>query len=215
MKGGEKVTIAYKIGTTLAAALFASLLMASVVSADSSLEISGNGALSNNTIDVKVEENCEVKQTSNTNVEAIIYTSASTGGNNASSNTGGDTFITTGNATATTTVTVVGGSNSATNPCCCQPQCEECIECENGSGHSALISGNGVDSDNDIKVNKKKNSEIKQKANTSVGLLLSTKAKTGKNKAKYNTGGTTSIDTGNAESTTDVSVLGGSNTLNP
>lgn len=208
------MTYPLRMVSALTAALLVSLLMASVVSADSTLEISGNGAGSNNTIEVKLEENCEVKQTSNTNVEAIIYTSASTGGNSASNNTGGNTSITSGDATAVTTVTVTGGSNTATNPCCCDNQCEECGECGNG-GHSALISGNGANTDNDIKVSKKKNSEIKQRANTSAGLLLNTKAKTGKNRARNNTGGTTTINTGIADSTTDVSVTGGTNTLNP
>lgn len=204
------MTNAYKMGSALGAALLVTMLMTGVASANASLEISGNAAGSNNTIDIKSEDNCKVYQSSNTNVETAVYTSASTGGNSASNNTGGNTSITTGDATSVTVVSVVGGSNSATNPCCCSLQCPE-----EDSSHSAVISGNGVNSDNDIKVNKKKSSEIKQRANTSVGLHLSTKAKTGKNRARNNTGGTTSVETGKADSTTEVSVLGGSNTLNP
>lgn len=198
-------------GALVAGALLATAFAPSTFAAD--LEISGNGAGSDNTIEVKSESECNVTQTSNTNVEAIVGASASTGGNTANNNTGGSVQVNTGNATATASLTVVGGSNTATDPCCCQSGCNECNGCENG--HSATISGNGVESDNDIKVTKKKSSSIRQRAKTYVSALVAAKAKTGKNQASSNTGGNVGVDTGAGDATADVLVEGGSNSINP
>ena len=203
--------VLYKGGAALAtASLMGLLLTGGVLAAD--LEITDNGADSHNKIEVKVENKCEVVQATETNVEALVGASASTGGNTASGNTGGDTSITTGNATATATLTVTGGSNTATDPCCCQKNC-----CEEGctDGLTAKISDNGARSHNKIKVTKKGASSLVQAGSTNVGALVGARAKTGKNKAKNNTGGTTTIDTGTARSDAFLEVIGGSNTINP
>jgi hypothetical protein len=188
-------------------AVSAAIAMASFAPAAfaADLEITGNGMGSSNTIVVTNTSTCSVTQKANTNVEALVGASASTGGNTASYNTGGDTSITTGDATATATMTVIGGSNTATDPCCCTPTSEP---------PSTEISGNGVDTTNAVVLADVKSSTIKQKAKTSVGALVKAKAKTGKNKAKYNTGGTTSVNTGAATSTSELLVEGGVNTLN-
>ncbi len=207
-EGGEKMNTKLKVSGVLASAALMLSLFAPKAFADSTLEISRNGANSDNKIDVKVENNCEVKQKSNTVANVGVSVSSNTGGNVASGNTGGDTSINTGNITTNITVSTTGGSNTATDPCCCQ-------QCSSGDQtNSALISGNGYNSNNDIKVNKKKNSKITQTANTLAAVGIGTTGKTGKNTAKNNTGGTTSVDTGKIETTVDVTTAGGANTLN-
>ena len=203
--------LGYKVSGAVAAAILWGSLLTPAALADTTLEISGNGADSTNTIAVSVSEECKVKQTANTDVLADVTTTASTGGNEASGNTGGSVSITTGDATAVTTITVTGGSNTAINPCCCQGPCPEGNP---ESSHSGVISDNGAGSANTIAVSKSKSSKVKQKANTAVLAVVKTKAKTGKNKANSNTGpGAVTIDTGIANSTTEVTVAGGTNTL--
>ena len=202
----------YKLAAGTGAAILAAALMTgSALAAD--LEISGNGAGSDNDIIVTEQSCCTVVQSSTTNVGAWVGASAATGGNTASGNTGGDTSITTGDATSTAGVTVTGGSNTATNPCCCQSDpCngEDCV----GGEHSVLISGNGFNSDNTVVITKKKKSTVVQETETNVWAGVKAKARTGRNRARNNTGGSTTIDTGAATSDAFVDVTGGSNTLN-
>ena len=199
----------YKVGGVVASAVLMLTLLAPKALADTSLEISGNGEGSTNTIVATHVESCEVTQKANTEVVALVNTSASTGGNEASGNTGGNVTVDTGNATATSTVDVTGGSNIAVNPCCCQGPCPDG---QTDTSSSALISGNGANTTNTVVATKSKSSKVKQKANTGVLAGVTTKAKTGKNKANSNTGpGTVKIDTGTAASTTDALVTGGPN----
>jgi hypothetical protein len=78
-----------------------------------------------------------------------------------------------------------------------------------------LISGNGESSINTATLIKKKTSDVKQRNRTEVGTGVLSKAKTGRNKAKNNTGGTVDVTTGNAVSTVTVDVFAPSNSLNP
>ena len=207
------MNLKFRIGGAIASAALMLTVLAPKAFADttdgyngSGLEISGNGSGSNNTIIVTSTQSCDVSQKANTYVEALVSASSSTGGNTASNNTGGSTAIDTGNATSTATVDVTGGSNTATDPCCCQSQAP--------TGSPALISGNGDETTNIITDVSAKISSIKQKAKTRVGATVLAKAKTGKNKAKNNTGpGDVSVDTGTANSTAGVTVTGGTNDL--
>ena len=201
----------YKVGAGI---VTASLLLSSVATAafaEVAAEISGNGTGSNNSIYIKNKSECNVYQKNSTGVLTEIESSASTGGNKANGNTSADVTIDTGNATSTVGVSVEGGSNTASNPCCCQ--CEGCES--QPAEQTALISGNGDNSINSVTLKKKKTSEVKQKNKTEVLTAALSKAKTGKNKAKNNTGGTVDVTTGNAVSTVDVLVTAPSNTLNP
>lgn len=188
------------------------MLLSSVVTAafaDVTAEISGNGSDSINNISIESKNECNVSQKNTTSILTEIESSASTGGNTANGNTGADVTIDTGNATSTVGVSVEGGSNTATNPCCCQSNGCDSQPAE----QTALISGNGESSINSVTLKKKKTSEVKQKNRTEVLTGVLSKAKTGKNKAKNNTGGTVDVTTGNAVSTVDVSVTAPSNIL--
>lgn len=201
----------YKVGAGIVTASLLLSSMATAAFADVAAEISGNGSGSINNIYIKNKSDCKVYQKNSTAVLTEIQSSASTGGNTANGNTGGDVTIDTGNATSTVGVSVEGGSNTASNPCCCT-----CDGCESQPAEqTALISGNGESSINSVTLKKKKSSEVKQKNKTEVLTGVLSKAKTGRNKAKNNTGGTVDVLTGNAESTVDVLVTAPSNSLNP
>ena len=200
--------VVYKLTAGTGAALLAYALMAgSALAAD--LEIKDNGVGSHNLIVVQESSECTVVQGTETNVLAAVSASASTGGNSASFNTGGNTTITSGNATATATMTVTGGSNTATDPCCCDKN-----PCDGALAPNVVISDNGAFSHNKVKLTNSSNSTVVQGASTNVGAYVGAKAKTGKNKAWFNTGGTTNITSGSATSGSSLTVSGGSNTLN-
>ena len=203
------MNLKYRMGAGLVSSILAASLLAPAALAETTFEISGNGDNSTNKIEVTDSNNCTVWQKTETIVEADIKAKASTGGNTASGNTGGNVTIQTGNASATATLEVTGGSNTATDPCCCQKEC-------NDTDKSAVISGNGENTYNKIKLTKTKSSSIKQKAETVVAAKIRARAKTGKNQANSNTGpGDVTITTGDATSSAGATVNGGSNTLNP
>ena len=181
-------------------------LLAPAVLATPDLEISGNGAQSTNKIEVENENVVIVNQGNVSNVLTVAFSYASTGDNQASGNTNGDVTIDTGDATAKTVVKVGGASNSATlpDPCECQ------------SDPTVLISGNGFHSYNKVEHEDENVAIVEQGNLQGVGTFAGAVAKTGKNKAKWNTGpGTVEVKTGEAKSKTRVKVDGPTNTLTP
>ena len=203
-------TLIKRLAVGTVTGLFLTSIAATAAFADVAAEISGNGSGSINNINITNKSKCEVSQKNTTSVLTEIESSASTGGNTASGNTGSGVTIDTGDATSTVGVSVEGGSNTASNPCCCQCQGDSHLAAE-----GALISGNGESTINSVTLKNKKTSEVKQKNKTEVLTGVLSKAKTGKNKAKNNTGGTVGVTTGNADSTVDVLVTAPSNSLNP
>lgn len=200
-----------KVGGALAtAAAMGLILTGSALAAD--IEITDNGAHSTNKVEITNTSTCTVVQGTETNVLAWVDASASTGGNSASGNTGGDTSITTGDATATATLTVTGGSNTATNPCCCK---QNCCNGDCPTTESVKVSDNGAHSNNQVKETNTGTQTVVQGGATNVAAKVKAKAKTGKNRARNNTGGTTTINTGVATSDALKDVTGGSNTINP
>ena len=195
---------ALKLGAAISSsALVFGLMAPAAFAAD--LEISGNGVHSDNNITVVTTNVFDLNQTNNTDVDLNINATAKTGKNTANDNTGGNVTIDTGNATSNVTVVVTGGSNDATvTPCGCDE-----------TTLSALISGNGGHSNNDVTKVKTNVNTNKQKTKTKVKGRVNSKAKTGKNTANDNTNGTVDVTTGNGNATVDVTVEGGSNTLNP
>lgn len=80
-------------------------------SGDTTVDISGNGALSHNGALVVDVCKTSVKQSNTTVVLTGVTSVQNTGGNSSSFNTDGDNTIDTGNNTTTTTVTVTGSTN--------------------------------------------------------------------------------------------------------
>lgn len=92
------------------------LLFVTAVRAET-LNVSGNGAGSNNELNVSSNSNTHTQQNNTVNVTNNINSSANTGGNDASGNNGNVT-IKTGNATINTAVNNEFNTNKATIACC-------------------------------------------------------------------------------------------------
>jgi len=181
-----------------------SLLLATVLPAAAvTVEVTDNGAKSDNYVSVHESCNQTVEQKNNTSVGVSISLSGNSGKNKASGNTGGSTTIKTGDVTNTAVVAVSGGNNEADVVDCC------CSESED----SVTVSGNGYKTDNTVRLSSRKSKSEKQKTKTLVEVEVELKGNSGKNKAKHNTGGDVEEDTGNVENTTEVVVEGGHNTL--
>lgn len=156
------------------------------------IELSGNGSNSNNTANVDLNTTTNVVQNNTANINNTVNADASTGNNDANDNTGGDVDVDTGDATVNVAVDNLVNSNSASVDCC--PQGDTNI----------LISGNGTHSDNDVKLDQDSTINVFQDNNAKIKNDVDADAKTGKNDANDNTGGSVLIDTGDAK--TDVSV---------
>jgi len=157
--------------------------------------ISGNGAKSNNGVQLDQTSNTTVNQNNVANVNNNVDADAKTGGNDAYSNTGGDVTIRTGNAKADVDVSTTANVNSA-----------KVGSSLGGSNPSAsfVISGNGARSDNYITAYLAKNTSVNQNNVANVNNNVDADAKTGGNDANFNTGGDVTIDTGDATVTVDV-----------
>lgn len=79
---------------------------------------------------------------------------------------------------------------------------------------TVTVEGNGNNSDNNVVVNNTSKLNLNQTNNLVVTFAVNSTANTGGNKANGNTGGDVSIDTGNANSTVNLSVTGGNNVAN-
>lgn len=157
--------------------------------AGTTLQITGNGANSDNTTTVTATNNTTVTQSNNAVVTNVVDSNASTGGNTANANTGGNVSIGTGNATTAVDVSTRANANQAVvNNCNCLGNTD------------VTISGNGANSANNVDVTKTNNTNLFQDNAAVITNVIDAKAKTGGNDASANTGGNTAIRTGNAAS---------------
>ncbi|MBI2611218.1 hypothetical protein HYW54_00540 [Candidatus Gottesmanbacteria bacterium] len=160
--------------------------------------IVGNGANSNNDINLTLNKSINIDQYNNAYVTNNLDVDAETGNNDANNNTGGDVTIDTGAASADVVVDNLLNLNWADVPC----------DCLLGDIF-AKIAKNGADSDNDIKAHLKDNLGLWQDNYTYLKNKLWVDADSGDNDAEKNTGGVNggdpSITTGDAEA--DVAVF--------
>lgn len=163
---------------------------------DTNVTISGNGSDTKNTANVTLGPSGNnasdlIDQSNSADVKNDVNSNASTGYNKASDNTGGSVHIDTGNATTGVVLSTVANANSAT------------IGGGNsGSGSlTALITGNGTESDNNIDLTLGNSVWFAQSNNANVDNDVNANAKSGGNEAKDNTGGSADITTGNATTT--------------
>jgi len=94
----------YKAATGIATASLLAQAFTPLAFADTTVEISGNGADSDNTATVVQVNETGVFQENNAEIQNNVSVSANSGGNDANNNTGGDVSIDTGNATSNTTI---------------------------------------------------------------------------------------------------------------
>lgn len=155
----------------------------------------GNGDGTDNNVNATNTNSVFVNQTNNANLKNSVTANAFTGKNDTSLNTHGANTIVTGNAHSTVNVTnaananiaqVSGGNNGSSDP------------------SSAVVSGNGVYSDNGIHLNQNSSVVVGQRNLATIGNVISAEAKTGRNEAEFNTGGSSGIGTGNATTNTTV-----------
>lgn len=194
-----------RIGTGIAAGAFLTTVLAASAFADVTVDVSGNGAHSHNSVNVSISNTTEVKQSNSTHVTNDVSSSANTGGNTASGNTGGDVSIDTGHAASDVTVINHGSSNTANVQSC---------GCDFGNV-DVTVEDNGAHSHNKVKVKLSDLLSVVQKNHSHVSTWVWSSAKTGKNKANDNTGGNVDVLTGDAHSTVEVHTFGASNDLNP
>ncbi len=187
------------IATVLSSvALFANVALPAFAS--TTLEITGNGADSNNTTTVSTDQQTVVAQTNTSNIVNDVTADSSTGGNKADKNTGGSVNIDTGDSKTLVTVQNSANSNIA-----------DVENCNCGTDAEVVISGNGADSKNKAKLNLGGSTIVAQSNDSYVSNNVDADSSTGDNSAKKNTGGNVEIATGNAVTHVDLSTAVNSN----
>lgn len=163
------------------------------------LEVSGNGAFSDSTINAAVANTTTVTQTNTANVVNNVDSDANSGGNDAKYNTNGDVLIKTGKATSNVDVLNDLNKNVASIDCCA------------ATSTSVKIDGNGYKSINDVGLSQTSANVLAQTNVAKVTNNVDSDAISGKNDAKYNTGGDTTIITGDAKAGVDVATHANTN----
>lgn len=156
---------------------------------DASVLISGNGEKSVNDAKLNLYNTTTVDQSNKANVRNDVDAKANSGYNDANGNTGGDVIVATGNATSLVDVATAANANWA-----------KVGGSRSDGGHiSAMIVGNGKNTDNDIDLVLGNRTDLDQSNHAYVYNDVDAKANSGKNDANGNTGGDVLIDTGNAK----------------
>jgi hypothetical protein len=156
---------------------------------DIGAKISGNGAESENEIDIDSETQTEIFQENKAEIDNCVDTDVESGDNEAENNTGGDVTITTGPATANTNVNNLANANWAA------------IVSSFSSGPAwkgAEISGNGAKSENEIEIEQKRFITIVQDNWAEIFNRVEAEVSSGDNEASDNTNGDVVIHTGPA-----------------
>lgn len=168
------------------------------------LVIKDNGKESTNTIAVYSDCKNTVKQDNYLSAKNNVKSKANSGGNSVNGNTNGTNSVETGDATSTVNITVESGNNTATAPDCCG-----CA----GGDQTVKIEGNGNKSQNTVAVHENNKTKSTQYNTVRSRSKVKSKAVTGRNEVKNNTGGDNTVDTGDSESTVEIEVTGGDNDL--
>lgn len=163
-------------------------------------DVAGNGAFSQNRVNLSNNDQTKVDQTNNTRISNDVYTHQNTGNNTASYNTGTDVVIATGNANSSTNINNEAGRNFAT------------VYNGKSSNDSYVdVAGNGAFSDNKVSVSNKDKTDVSQTNNTRFYNDVKTYQNTGNNSASFNTGGKVYISTGDANSNVGINNQAGQN----
>ena len=174
-----------KLGTAVtSAAMLVSSFVVPALAVD--VEISGNGANSDNNATVVTDSNTTVNQTNYANITNDVNVDANTGHNDANNNTGGDVSIDTGDANANVDIANTANANIAQVDACCPKDI------------NVTISDNGADSDNDANVVANTTVNLDQDNTAKIKNKVDVDLDTGHNDANNNTGGNVTITTGDA-----------------
>ena len=166
----------------------------------------GNGAQSNNNIDLKNSNNNNTLIDNNADIVSTLNLKGDTGRNEASKNTGGDNTITTGDVNVAASLinlansTIFGGAAFVVNvfgSLVGDIIFPSSIPSGAGSGNASLSNtGNGANSNNLTNFTNTNNNNINLNNNASVENNLNINGNTGDNQTNSNTGGNNTIDTG-------------------
>lgn len=182
---------------------------------------SGNGADSTNTIDIDSDNQNNTTITNLADIDNILNIDATTGGNSTSYNTGGDSSIESGDVFVNAEVLNIVNTNLLTssdeplwlilvnNMGTWTGSIIGALTGTNYSGSDGFVftvgddgeimatnSGNGAGSTNDIGISQTNQNNLTVNNNANVTNNVNIQANTGGNSASYNTGGDSSIETG-------------------
>lgn len=190
----------------IAGALATGLLLAQLLSPMAAfatdginLEVSGNGAFSDSTINAAVANTTAVTQTNTASVVNNVKSDANSGGNDAKYNTNGDVLVKTGKATSNVEVLNDLNKNVAKVDCCA------------ATSTTVKVDGNGYKSINDVGLSQTNANVLAQTNAAEVTNEVDSKANSGKNDANYNTGGDVTIITGDAKAGAEVATHANTN----
>lgn len=100
------MTFTKRIAAALAAgSIIGATMLPAAALADTSCEISGNGAFSHNSCRIRISKKVRISQSNSSKIKNGVWVGVSTGGNDANKNTGGDVSITTGDVDVNVTIT--------------------------------------------------------------------------------------------------------------
>jgi len=160
-----------------------------ITSADE-LTVSGNGANSNNTVNVSSSQQTTTQQTNTSQTTNNVATSVNTG-NNTVSNSTGYAAVKTGDASVTTTVSNTGNASTVN------------VGCDCGQNTTATVTGNGNGSTNTVNITSSSNTAISVDQTADITNKISQKAVTGNNTVNNNNGSVL-VKTGNITAQTDI-----------
>ena len=187
-----------------------------------------NGASSNNQADASNTTNNNTNQTNNAGVSNELILAADSGSNNASFNTGGDSDIVTGDANVSANSLTFANNNLAGNVIYGVVNIfgnlvgdiiltEEAMNaiCGGSCGGSTTASntGNGANSTNTASATSTNTDNTFQSNDASITNTLVLDAQTGNNDTNFNTGGDSSINTGDASVMANVLNIANSNLI--
>jgi hypothetical protein len=188
-----------RIASTIGAGAMLINLALPAMAGSTTLTISGNGAETDNDVNVQQQSQTVVVQSNTANISNDVNAEADTGDNDANMNTGGDVMIDTGNASTGVGISNEANSNVADVEGCCAVDAE--VE----------ISGNGYESDNDADLRLKTDTQVFQDNYAKIKNDVEAESETGENDANMNTGGDVMISTGKADTTVLISNSANSN----
>jgi hypothetical protein len=193
------------IATALAVGSMFIQVTSTVFAATTTLVITGNGADTNNDVNVTKNTANFVQQTNQTSVSNDIQVTSKTGDNSADDNTGGGVEVKSGDSTVNVTVKNELNTNAA--------EMAPCGSCQ--TDVTATVSGNGKGSDNDLNLNlnasDKSNNQINQTNVANVDNHVDVKADTGKNSIDDTTGGDAKVTSGTSNVTMTVNTIANAN----
>jgi len=126
-----------KLGTAVSsAAIVAASFLAPAMAV--TIEVSGNGSDSDNTVNYTQENEVEIEQENEADITNNIEVDANSGNNEAEDNTGGDVTIKTGKAEANVTVNNSANLNQAEVNACCPGDVEVSFKEDRGEGRREM-----------------------------------------------------------------------------